>query len=145
MREIAEPMKVCVAVFAAALMLASGVAEAKKKEVRPDEIAELQKTGKLASFDKLNQAALAKHPGGHITNTSLASKDDRYDYRVRITDSNGDNWNLKLDGGSAAVLSDSKALPPVLPATTYVPPTPSMSSMPSAAGTSPSTTPATPH
>lgn len=112
-------------VFAAAvLLLAAGAAGAKGKNVRPDEIADLQKSGKLASFDKLNHAVLAKHPGGHITDTSLSRKDDRYDYKVRITDANGDQWKLKLDGGSAAVLTDSKLdrpQPPV-PAAAAPPP-----------------------
>src|SRR5882757_6738852 len=116
------------ALIAAALLLCSGLAEA-KKTVRPDEIAELQKSGKIASFEKLNQAALAKHPDGHITKTALSEKDDRYDYKVRISVPSGDSWNLKLDGGSAAVLTDTKVLPPPLPST-YTPPTASPPAVP---------------
>ncbi|MDB5985259.1 MAG: peptidase [Nevskia sp.] len=114
-------MKRVSALIAAALLLCGGLAEA-KKGVRPDEIAELQKSGKIASFEKLNQAALAKHPDGHITKTALSAKDDRYDYKVRIAVPSGDSWNLKLDAGSATVLTDTKVLPPPLPST-YTPPT----------------------
>jgi len=107
--------KKLIALIAAALLLCGGVAEAKKKGVRPDEIAGLQKAGKVASFDKLNQSALAKHPGGQITDTFLTKRDDRYDYKVRVTDARGDSWNLKLDAGSAEVLTDNKVIPPQLP------------------------------
>ncbi len=114
-------MKTTIAMIAAVLLLGSTLAEAKKKSVRPDEIAELQKEGKVASFEKLNAAALAKHPGGHINDTSLSKRDDRYDYKVRIADDKGDNWNLKLDAGSATVLTDSKVVPPQLPALPLTP------------------------
>lgn len=117
----AKLTKPAVALIAAVLLLCGGAAEAKKKTVRPDEIAGLQQAGKVASFDKLNRAALAQHPGGHITDTSLSKKDDRYDYKVRIADANGDSWKLKLDAGSAAVLSDYKVPPPTLPSNAIPP------------------------
>ncbi|MBO4970861.1 MAG: peptidase M4, partial [Pseudomonas sp.] len=60
-------MKPLNVVFATvALALTAGIAQA---DVRPDHIPGLLKSGEITSFETLNQAALAKHPGATILDT----------------------------------------------------------------------------
>lgn len=62
-------MKALNVIFAAtALTLTAGLAQA---DVRPDHIPGLLKSGEIAAFEKLNQAALDKHPGATILDTEL--------------------------------------------------------------------------
>jgi uncharacterized membrane protein YkoI len=98
-------MKTLTALFAAtALTLAAGLAQA---DVRPDHVEGLLKSGAVMPFDKLNAAAVAKHPGASITDTEL---DHNHSgvlvYEVDVTDTTGKKFEVKLDAKTGAVLED---------------------------------------
>jgi len=77
-------MKTLTALFAAAaLTLTAGLAQA---DVRPDLIPGLLKAGTIMDLEKLNQTALAQHPG-----TTAAS----------ITDTELEHSRLRVPGGTA--------------------------------------------
>ncbi|MCU1748351.1 PepSY domain-containing protein [Pseudomonas sp. 6D_7.1_Bac1] len=101
-------MKKLTALFtAAALTLTAGFAMA---DVRPDLIPGLLKDGTIMDMEKLNQAALAEHPGNtaaNITDTELEhkTKTGTYVYKVEIRDAKNVKWNVKLDAKTGQVLS----------------------------------------
>lgn len=93
---------------AAALTLTAGFAMA---DVRPDQIPGLLKAGTVMDFEKLNQAALALHPGttaANITDTELDhnASTGTYVYEVEIRDAKNAKWETKLDAKTGAVLSN---------------------------------------
>lgn len=100
-------MKTLTALFtAAALTLTAGLAMA---DVRPDLIPGLLKSGAIMDMEKLNQTALAQHPGttaANITETELDHKDGLYKYEVEIRDPKGIKWDVTLDAKTGAVLSN---------------------------------------
>ena len=101
-------MKTLSALFAAvALVTATGVAQA---DVRPDQIAELVKSGKVMSFEKLNKLALEKHPGFTIHDTELDHDQaaNRYVYQVELRDAKNVEWDVDLDAKTGAVLKDEQ-------------------------------------
>ena len=90
----------------ATLALAAGFAQA---DVRPDLIPGLLKYGAIADFEKLNQAAQAKHPGATITDTELEqAATGGYIYKVDLLGSDSVKWDVKLDAKTGAVLHDKK-------------------------------------
>ncbi|NCE86351.1 PepSY domain-containing protein [Pseudomonas sp. Q1] len=99
-------MKSLTALFAAAaLTLTAGLAQA---DVRPDQIPSLLKSGQVMDFQKLNAAALAKHPGATITDTELDHKNGVLVYEVDITDTTGKKFEIKLDAKTGTVLEDKQ-------------------------------------
>lgn len=99
-------MKALNVLFAAtALTLTAGLAQA---DVRPDHIQGLLKSGEITSFEKLNQAALAKHPGATIQDTELDHKLGKLVYEVELTDAKGVQWDVELDAKTGAVLQDKQ-------------------------------------
>jgi len=102
-------MKTLTALFAtAALTLTAGLAQA---DVRPDLIAGLIKDGSVMDLQKLNQAALAQHPGAtaaNITDTELEQKGSAYFYQVEIRDAKGLKWDVDLDAKTGQVLSNKQ-------------------------------------
>ncbi|KWU47742.1 PepSY domain-containing protein [Pseudomonas palleroniana] len=99
-------MKSLTALFAAAaLTLTAGLAQA---DVRPDQIPSLLKSGDVMAFEKLNAAALAKHPGATITDTELDHKNGVLVYEVDITDTTGKKFEVRLDAKTGTVLEDKQ-------------------------------------
>jgi Predicted membrane protein len=90
---------------AAALILTAGIAQA---DVRPDHIPGLLKSGEISSFEKLNQAALDKHPGATIVDTELDHSYGKLVYEVELRDSKGIKWDVDLDAKTAEVLQDKQ-------------------------------------
>ncbi|MFJ4145864.1 PepSY domain-containing protein [Pseudomonas sp. NPDC089734] len=80
---------------AATLMLPAGLAMA--RDVGPDEALRLRDAGTIQSFEKLNEHALAKHPGATITETELENEYGKYVYQVELRDTHGVHWDLKID------------------------------------------------
>ncbi|WP_426136043.1 PepSY domain-containing protein [Pseudomonas sp. PWP3-1b2] len=99
-------MKTLTALFAAtALTLTAGLAQA---DVRPDQIPALLKSGDVMAFEKLNAAALAKHPGATIADTELDHEAGRLVYEADLTDTAGKKWDVKLDAKTGEVLEDKQ-------------------------------------
>lgn len=99
-------MKPLNVVFATvALALTAGIAQA---DVRPDHIPGLLKSGEITSFETLNQAALAKHPGATILDTELDQAYGKLVYEVELRDTKGIKWDVDLDAKTAEVLQDKQ-------------------------------------
>lgn len=99
-------MKALNILFAAtALTLTAGLAQA---DVRPDQIPELLSSGQIAPFEKLNQAALALHPGATIHDTELDHSYGKLVYEVELRDANGVKWDVDLNAKTAEVLQNKQ-------------------------------------
>lgn len=98
-------MKKLTALLATALIAATaGVAQA--RDLGPDEALKLRDAGTIMSFEKLNAAAIAKHPGSTVEETELEEEYGRYVYQVELRDAQGVQWDLELDASNAQVLKD---------------------------------------
>ena len=98
-------MKKLTALFAlAALATTVGIAQA--RDLGPDEALKLRDAGTIQSFEKLNAAAIAKHPGGTINETELEEEYGRYIYQVELRDAQGVQWDLELDATNGQILKD---------------------------------------
>lgn len=60
------------------------------------------------SFEKLNAAAVAKHPGATVGETELEEEYGRYIYQVELRDAQGAKWDVHLDAASGQVLKDKR-------------------------------------
>lgn len=98
-------MNTFMAFFAAtALVVTAGYAQA--KDLGPDEALKLRDGGTIQSFEKLNAAALAKHPNATITETELEEHYGNYVYQVELRDAKGVEWEIEVDAISAQILKD---------------------------------------
>ena len=98
-------MKKLTALFAlAALATTAGIAQA--RDLGPDEALKMRDAGTIQSFEKLNAAAIAKHPGGTINETELEEEYGRYIYQVELRDAQGVQWDLELDATNGQILKD---------------------------------------
>jgi uncharacterized membrane protein YkoI len=100
-------MKTLTSVFtAAALTLTAGLVHA--RDLGPDEAIKLRDAGTIQSFEKLNEAALALHPGAKKEDTELEEEYGRYIYQVEIRDAQGVQWDVELDATNAQVLKNQR-------------------------------------
>jgi len=78
------------------------------KDIGPDEALRLRDAGTIQSFEKLNEAALAKHPGSTIEDTELEEEYGRYVYQLELRDGKGVQWDIELDAKTGEVLKDQQ-------------------------------------
>lgn len=98
-------MKILTATIAATIIaLTTGLAQA--RDLGPDEALKLRDAGTIQSFEKLNAAALAKHPGGTVHETELEQEYGKYIYQVDLRDAQGVEWDVELDAVTGQVLKD---------------------------------------
>jgi uncharacterized membrane protein YkoI len=91
---------------AAAALLAATAVQA--RDLGPDEALKLRDAGTIQSFEKLNAAAVAKHPGASVEETELEEEYGRYVYQVELRDAQGVQWDLALDAGNGQILKDQQ-------------------------------------
>lgn len=77
-------------------------------DVGPDQAVKLLQEGKIQSFEKLNEAALAKHPGATIEETELEKEYNGYVYEVELRDAEGVEWNVEINAESGKIIRDYK-------------------------------------
>lgn len=88
-------------------LLASAAATA--KDLSPAELEALVKSGAVLPQDKLEAAALARHPGGTIEPGGEVEKHRRgYVYEVEVLDAQGDEWDLDIDAKTGKILKDER-------------------------------------
>ena len=98
-------MKKLTTLFAiAALTATAGIAQA--RDLGPDEAQKLRDAGTIQSVEKLNAAALAKHPGATIEETDLEQEKGRYIYELDLRDAQGVQWDVELDATNGQVIKD---------------------------------------
>lgn len=88
--------------FAVATLIAAGIAQA--RDLGADEALKLRDAGTIQSLEKLNAAAIAKHPGA----TVVEQAHGRYIYQVELRDAQGVQWGLDLDASTGEVLQDQR-------------------------------------
>ncbi|MEN0107082.1 MAG: PepSY domain-containing protein [Pseudomonas sp.] len=88
----------------AALTATAGLAQA--RDLGPDEALKLRDAGTIQSFEKLNAAAIAKHPGSTVKETELEEEYGKYIYQVELRDAQGLEWDLELDATNGQILKD---------------------------------------
>jgi uncharacterized membrane protein YkoI len=100
-------MKKLTAIFAvAALTLTAGLAQA--RDLGPDDAVKLRDAGTVMPFEKLNEAALALHPGGTKESTELEEVYGRYIYQVDVRDTQGVKWDVEVDATNAQILKNQR-------------------------------------
>ena len=97
-------MKTLTIITASIIALTTGLAQA--RDLGPDEALKLRDAGTIQSFEKLNAAALAKHPGGTVHETELEQEYGKYIYQVDLRDAQGVEWDVELDAVTGQVLKD---------------------------------------
>lgn len=86
------------------LIVTSGSVSA--RDISPDEAATLRAAGRIQTFEQLNAAALANHPGATINDTELDEKYGKHIYEVELTDTRGIDWDVDVDAATGKVLKD---------------------------------------
>lgn len=86
---------------AATLIVATNVVLA--RDVTTADAQKLQDAGTIQAQEKLNEAALAAHPGATITDTELENEYGKYIYQVELRDTNGVEWDLEIDAVTGQV------------------------------------------
>lgn len=95
------------ALFAITTLAATaGLAQA--RDLGPDEALKLRDAGTIQSFDKLNEAAIAKHPGSKVEETELEEEYGRYIYQIELRDAQNVQWDLELDATNGQILKDQR-------------------------------------
>ncbi|MGV8835204.1 PepSY domain-containing protein [Cellvibrio sp.] len=79
---------------------------AQARDLGPDEALKLRDSGTIQSFEKLNELALAQHPGGVIRETELENEWGRYVYQLEVVDAQGLEWDLELDATNGQILKN---------------------------------------
>lgn len=76
------------------------------RDLGPDEALRLRDAGTIQSFEKLNAAALALHPGATVKGTELEESYGKHRYQVELRDAKGIEWDVEIDAASGEVLKD---------------------------------------
>ena len=92
--------------LAAGLIVFVGSTQA--RDLGPDEALKLRDSGTIQSFEKLNEAALAQHPGGVIRETELEHERGRYVYQLEVVDVQGVEWDVELDATNGQILKNQQ-------------------------------------
>ena len=96
--------------FFIATLMALGTSLAHARDLGVDEARKLQDAGTILSVEKLDAAALAKHPGATLTETELEEAYGKYIYQVDLRDTKGIEWDLELDATNGTVLKNHQDL-----------------------------------
>ena len=86
--------------------LVSSAALVQANDVSLAEAVKLRDAGTIQSFEKLNELAIAQHPGSEIHDTELENQWGRYVYEVELRDAQGREWDLDLDAATGEVLKN---------------------------------------
>jgi uncharacterized membrane protein YkoI len=94
-------------ILSASLLGLAGFAYA-DDDIRRDEALKLAEAGTIKSFEELDNAVLALHPGATIEDSELELERDRYIYQVelRATGTPTQEWDVEIDAATGEVLSD---------------------------------------
>jgi uncharacterized membrane protein YkoI len=68
----------------------------------------LGKSGRVLPLDRLMDAALLEHEGGHIKDGEVKETKGGYIYEVEVTDRKGEDWDMAIDATTGALLKDEK-------------------------------------
>ena len=89
-----------------AMLMTLGAGSAHARDLTADEAQKLQDAGTILAFEKLDAAALAKHPGATLTDAELEEEYGKFIYQVELRDAKGVDWDLELDAVTGEVLKN---------------------------------------
>jgi uncharacterized membrane protein YkoI len=89
-------------------LVASLAVSAQARDLGIDEAIKLRDSGTIQSFEKLNEQALALHPGATIQETELEHEWGRYVYQLEVVDAQGVEWDVELDATNGQVLKNQQ-------------------------------------
>lgn len=89
-----------------AITLCLAATAVQARDLGPDEALRLRDAGTIQSFEKLNAAALARHPGATVKETELEEAYGKHLYQVELRDAKGTEWDVELDAASGEILKD---------------------------------------
>lgn len=92
--------------LALGVVLASVAVAASARDLGPDEALKLRDSGKVQSFEKLNEIALAQHPEAKIHETELEEEWGRYVYKLELVDAQGQEWDVELNAATGEILKN---------------------------------------
>ncbi|WP_068827876.1 PepSY domain-containing protein [Pseudomonas sp. BMS12] len=92
----------------ATTMLAAIAGLAQARDLGPDEVLKLRDAGTIQRFEALNEATLAKYPGGKIEESELEEEHGRYGYQVEVRDAQGVQWDIDLDAATGQILKEHR-------------------------------------
>ncbi|UZE22525.1 PepSY domain-containing protein [Pseudomonas sp. B21-056] len=99
-------MKTLTALFtAAALTLTAGLAQA-DNDVRPDQVPQLVKEGKIKPDQELKQIVEKLHPGATVGLADLEQRFNGYEYEVEVRYPDGRKFDVELDAATGKVLKN---------------------------------------
>lgn len=88
--------------------LISSAALVHANDVSLDEAIKLRDAGSIQAFEKLNELAIAQHPGSVVHDTELENHMGRYVYQVELKDAQGLEWDVDLDANTGEVLKNQR-------------------------------------
>lgn len=89
-----------------ALLTTAGIAQA--RDIGLEEAANLQAAGTIQTFEKLNGIVFNQHPDATIEETELEEKNGGYIYEVELRDTQGAEWDMKLNATDGSVLKNEQ-------------------------------------
>jgi len=92
--------------FTAAITLGLFATATQARDLGPDEALRLRDAGTIQSFEKLNAAAIGRHPGATVKETELEESYGKHLYQVELRDAKGVEWDLELDAATGEILKD---------------------------------------
>lgn len=98
-------MKLFTVAIATLTLLSLG---AQARDIGLEEAVKLRDAGTIQPFEKLNQTALAKHPGGAVQDTELENEGGRYVYQLEVVDAQGVEWDIELDAATGEILKNQQ-------------------------------------
>ncbi len=102
-------MKTAYAVILSAMLFGVTALSHADDDIGPDQAIKLIEAGTIKSFDELNKAVLALHPGGTIGETELDHEHGRYVYQVELrVGTPSEEWDVELDATTGEVLSNRR-------------------------------------
>ena len=96
--------------LAAGASLALGACSqwSKVEDLPASTIAGMQASGQVLSFNHLNAAVLARHPGSQVEHAAIDKDGDHWIYQAELTDTNKLQWFVELDAKTGDTLTDKQ-------------------------------------
>ena len=98
----------CWLVAAASLTLGACSEWSNVEDLPVGTIANLQASGQVLPFNRLNSDVLARHPGSQVEHAALDKDGDHYVYQAELTDGNKMQWFVELDAKTGETLTDKQ-------------------------------------
>lgn len=102
-------MKTTFAIILSTTLIGAAFLSLADDDIGPDQAIKLLESGTIKSFDELNKAVLALHPGGTIDETELEHEHGRYVYKVDLRVGTPPvEWDVEIDAATGEILSNHR-------------------------------------